>query len=54
MIYNQVKNDSRSFSYNRIADLSKLPEYYLQQMSQPALKVQKCKENIKTFIRKSY
>lgn len=28
MIYNQVKNDSRSFSYNRIADLSKLPEYY--------------------------
>lgn len=37
MIYDQVKNDSRSFSYNRIADLSKLPEYYLQQMSQPAL-----------------
>lgn len=37
MIYNQAKNDSRSFSYNRAADLSKLPKDYLLQMSQPAL-----------------
>lgn len=37
MIYNQAKNDSRNFSYNHVADLSKLPKDYLQQMSQPAL-----------------
>lgn len=36
-IYKQARDDSRNFSYNRTADLSKLPEGYLQHLSQPAL-----------------